>query len=236
MIRRFFPAFAMLQQVIERDRLGALGSFEYREGQKFEWDVRTPAAFRPRREGGTGVLFDIGPHVIDHLTWTFGELAVTSYWDNALTGIESDAALEVVSPLCGGSINISWNCPHANELRVFGSRGEAVLRVDRFDQLAIRTRRDFELQRVSVSFPADAEQSASRQITPKSYAEAIYAQLVQMIRAIRLGEMPRADGKAGKQSVALLEAALRIAEVLPEPWLSPQEQDACRRLHWSRSA
>lgn len=237
MIRRFFPAFAMLKQLIELDHLGALESFEYREGQKFEWDVTTPAAFRPRREGGTGVLFDIGPHAIDHLTWTFGELTVTSYRDNALSGIESDAALDVVSPRCRGSINISWDCPYGNELRVFGSKGEAVLRVDRFDQLAIRTGRDFEQQRMSVSFPADAEKSASRRITPKSYTEAIYAQLVQVIRGIRIaGETPRVDGKAGKQCVAFLESALGIAEVLPAPWLSRAEQDAFRRLHWTRSA
>jgi predicted dehydrogenase len=232
MLRRFFPAFVTLQQLIEIDHLGVLESFEYREGQKFGWDVTTPAAFRPRREGGTGVLFDIGPHVMDHLTWTFGELEVTSYRDNALTGVESDAAFDVVSPRCRGSINISWDCPHGNELRVFGSKGEAVLRVDRFDQLAIRTRRGFELQRMSVSFPADAGKSASRRITPRTYTAAIYAQLVQVIRAIRIGELPGVDGKAGQQCIALLETALRIAEVLPAPWLSPAEQDAFRRLHW----
>src|SRR3984893_8001356 len=138
MIRRFFPAFATLRRIIELDHLGVLESFEYREGQKFEWDVTTPAAFRPRAEGGTGVLFDIGPHVIDHLTGTFGELTVTAYRDNALTGIESDAALQVISRDCRGSINMSWDSPYGNELRVFGSTGEAVLRVDRFDQLAIR--------------------------------------------------------------------------------------------------
>jgi hypothetical protein len=85
---------------------------------------------------------------------------------------------------------------------------------------------------MSVSFPADAGKSASRRITPRTYTAAIYAQLVQVIRAIRIGELPGVDGKAGQQCIALLETALRIAEVLPAPWLSPAEQDAFRRLHW----
>lgn len=233
MIRRFFPAFSALQQLIELDQLGVLQRFEYREGGKFEWDVRTPAAFRPRRDGGTGVLFDIGPHVVDHLSWTFGKLAVTAYRDNALTGIESDAAFDVVSPRCPGSIKISWDSPHGNELRVFGSRAEAVLRVDRFDQLAVRSGGEFQLQPSSASFAADAQDPPAARLAPRSYAQAIYAQLIQVIRAIRLGEKPSADGAAGQQSVAVLEAALKIADVLPAPWLSSEEQAASRRLHWS---
>lgn len=236
MLRRFFPAFALLEQLIEFDRLGELVSFEYQEGHKFEWDVTTAAAFRPRKEGGTGVLFDIGPHVIDCLAWIFGELAVTSYRDNALLGIESDAALDVVAPQCRGSVHISWDSPLVNELRIVGSGGEAVLRVDRFDRLAIRTVRGFDLQRMSVSFPADTDRSVRRRITPKTYAEAIYAQLIQMARAIELGEQPSVDGTAGQRCVALLENALALAQAPSAPWLAQEEQDALRQRHWRRSA
>jgi predicted dehydrogenase len=236
MVRRFFPAFARLKELIESDALGTLESFQYGEGHKFDWDVTTPAAFRPRSEGGTGVLFDIGPHAVDHLSWTFGEFSVSAYRDNALGGIESDAVVDVTSSRCRGSIHLSWDSPQGNELRVFGSKAEAVLRLDQFDQLAVRTNREFEMQRTLVAFPADAERTPRRLIGPRSYTEAIFAQLVQVVRAIQLGEAPRADGKAGHRCIALLESALGMADILPAPWLSSAEQDAIRRLHWRRSA
>jgi len=233
MVRRFFPAFAQFRDIIQSGQLGALRCFEYHEGHRFDWDVTTPAAFRPRSSGGTGVLFDIGPHVVDHLQWTFGELEVSSYRDDALAGIESDAALQLRSPLGPGSMHISWDCPHANELRVFGSGGEAVLRVDRFDQLALRREAGrFEPQPLSVSFRADASRSTGKRLSPKSYPEAVYVQLIQVVRAIELGESPACDGRAGERCVRLLEAALARAEALPVPWLAPDDQAAFRRLHW----
>jgi predicted dehydrogenase len=236
MVRRFFPAHAQLRQIVQNGELGPLDSFEYREGHKFEWDVTTPTAFRPRNQGGTGVLFDIGPHVVDYLAWTFGCLNVVAYRDDALAGIESNLSMTLESPVCRGTIDLSWDTPQTNELRVIGSRGEAVLRIDRFDQLALSAASKFEPQRIDVSFPADELQPARRRISPRSYPEAILCQLVQVIRAIRLREPPAVDGNAGARCVALLESALAIARPLNVPWLNSKQQDAFRRLHWKSGA
>jgi predicted dehydrogenase len=232
MIRRYFPAFAELKGIIDDGRLGPLHAFEYREGHKFEWEVTTPAAFRPRAAGGTGVLFDIGPHVIDHLAWTFGDLQVTRYADDALAGIESNASMDVVSPACPGSIHLSWDSPQTNELRVFGAKGEAVLRIDRFDQLAVLGGSGFEPHPITMTFPADVRPAPASTMTPLSYPQAIYCQIVQMARAIELGESPAVDGESGRRTVAVLESALSIAEPLPMPWLDVVEQEAFARLHW----
>jgi predicted dehydrogenase len=236
MIRRFFPAYAQLTQLIEEEQLGSLVSFEYREGHKFEWDVTTPAAFRSRGEGGTGVLFDIGPHVVDYLTRTFGRLRVLGYADDALAGIESNASLEVESPACRGSIHLSWNYPQANELRVVGTKGEAVLRVGHFDQLAVKKASVFKPQPVTVSFPADVCQPALRRLSPRTYSDAIYCQIVQVVRAIRLQERPAVDGESGKDCVSLLESALSVARPLDAPWLDGAQRDAYRLSHWRRTA
>lgn len=233
MIRRFFPAFTTLRELLASGRLGTITAFEYREGHKFDWDVTTPAPFRPRKEGGTGVLFDIGPHVIDHLEWTFGELQVVSCRDDALAGIESNASIEVRSASASGAVHLSWDGPQTNELRVRGSRGQAVLRVDRFDQLVVDTGGGFEPPPLTAAYKADLRISIGRTIVPRAYADAIYAQLVQMLRAIRLGEAPGVDGTTAARSIALLEAALRVAEPLPAPWLSREERASARRLHWS---
>jgi predicted dehydrogenase len=236
MVRRFFPAYAQLCRLLQDDQLGRLLAFDYREGHKFDWDVTTPAAFRPRREGGTGVLFDIGPHAIDHLSWTIGDLTVSSYRDDALAGIESNAHLDVVSRACRGIVRLSWNDPQSNELRVIGERGEAVLRVGQFSHLAVRRSSTFEPQRIDVSFAADAEARPKRRLTPGNYQEAIYCQIVQTIRAIALSEPPAVDGRSGEACIALLTDALTKAEPQEMPWLQPAHQSAVRRLHWSQRA
>lgn len=236
MIRRFFPAYESLRRLLNEGRIGTLAGFEYREGHKFEWEVTTAAAFRPRREGGTGVLFDIGPHAIDHLQWTFGDLAVSTYQDDALAGVESNASLDLRSASCNGALHLSWNQPQANELRVTGDKGEAVLRIGAFDQLAVKTGGAFVPQPVDVAFPADALARARRFVSPRSYPEAIYAQVVQTVRAITLGEPPAADAEAGRRCVALLESALSMARPLSMPWLETARREAYLRLHWKRPA
>ena len=233
MIRRYFPAFAKLRTLVQGGALGRLQSFEYREGHKFEWAVTTPAAFKPRSQGGAGVLFDIGTHALDFLQSVFGSLTVAHYADDAAGGIEATVAMGLRSQVCPGEMHLSWDVPQLNELRVVGSSAEAVLRVDRFDQLALGRPGAFVSQVIDVSFPVDLQKDASRRIVPLSYPDAVLCQLVQVLRAIALGEKPAVDGQGGAACIALLEQALSVAAPLPEPWLASREQAAAARLHWS---
>jgi predicted dehydrogenase len=234
MIRRYFPAYAQLRRIVLEGDLGKLSAFEFREGHKFEWEVTTAAAFRPRGEGGTGVLFDIGTHILDYCLWTFGDMEVLAYSDDALAGIESDVCMQVDVPACGGSIHISWDAPQANEFRVVGELGEAVLRVDRFDQLAIKTTSTYEPRCATVSFPLDVHRTARKRLTPTTFQQAILCEIIQMIRAIELLEPPAVDGEAGRRCVALMQSALSKAGPLDTPWLDSVQQAAARRLHWNR--
>lgn len=233
MIRRYFPAFARLRTLVQDGALGRLQSFEYREGHKFEWAVTTPAAFKPRSHGGAGVLFDIGTHALDFLQSVFGDLSAVNYADDAAGGIEATVAMGLRAPACQGEMHLSWDVPQVNELRVVGSSAEAVLRVDRFDHLAVGRPGAFVPQVIDQSFPVDLQKDSPRRIVPLSYADAVLCQLVQVLRAIALGEKPAVDGQGGAACIALLEQALSIAAPLPEPWLAPREQAAASRLHWS---
>jgi predicted dehydrogenase len=233
MIRRYFPAFARLRELVKTGALGTLESFEYREGHKFEWAVTTPAAFKPRAKGGAGVLFDIGTHALDFLSSVFGELSVLEYADDAAGGIETTVAMRLRSAGCTGSLDLSWDVPQVNELRVVGAKAEAVLRIDRFDQLALGRRGAFEPQVVDVSFPVDLAREAAQRIVPLSYPDAVLCQIVQVLRAIELDERPAVDGAGGADCVRLLEHALSKAAPLPEPWLSAGEQAVVARLHGS---
>jgi predicted dehydrogenase len=233
MIRRYFPAFARLRELVRTNALGPLQSFEYREGHKFEWAVTTPAAFKPRAKGGAGVLFDIGTHALDFLQSVFGELNALDYADDAFGGVETNVAMRLRSAECGGTLNLSWEVPLVNELRVVGASAEAVLRIDRFDQLAVGRRGAFAPQTIDMSFPVDLDRNSPKRIVPLSYSDAILCQVVQMLRAIELGEPPAVDGRSGAACIALIEQALSKAAPLPQPWLTPLEQTAAAALHGS---
>jgi predicted dehydrogenase len=235
MIRRFFPAFARLRSLVQAGALGTPQSFEYREGHKFEWAVTTPAAFKPRHQGGAGVLFDIGTHALDFLQSVFGPLAPLEYADDAAGGIDVNVAMRLRSAACDGELQLSWDVPLVNELRVNGSAADAVLRIDRFDQLAIGRAGAFVPEVIDASFPVDLQRDTPRRIVPRSYPEAVLCQLVQVLRAIRLDERPAVEGREGAACIGLLERGLSMAEPLPEPWLAPRDQAAAARLHASGS-
>src|SRR5262249_40700940 len=154
-------------------------SFKYREGKKFDWDVTTPASFRTKQQGGTGVFFDIGPHVIDYLMWLFGVPKVVSYADDALAGVEANVMMHLQFRTCSGSVQLSWDSPLKSELRVYGSRGQAVLRVDQLDKLAIDMGAGFEEVAADDSFAADLCQPCAGTLRPRLYTQSIYCQLIQ---------------------------------------------------------
>ena len=235
MLRRFFPAAAQLKQLLACDSLGELLSFEYREGRRFEWQVTTPAAFRTRSQGGTGVLFDIGPHVVDLLQWLLGPLEIGRYEDDALRGVESNVRMSVQAGRCGGIVQMSWDTPLANELRLLGSRQQAVLKLDHFDRLAIGRPGGFQEVSCSITHHADLQPESSRRISPRSYQQAIYCQLIQTVRAIVLYEPPAVSGEEGRRCIETLCRGLRRAEPLAATWLSHKQQGAVSRLHWNSS-
>jgi predicted dehydrogenase len=236
MIRRFFPAFAQLKDLVVRGALGQIRSFSYREGRVFDWDVKTPAGFTRHIEGGSGLLFDIGPHVFDYLIWLFGVPTVVSYADDALGGgVEGNILMELESFVCPGTVQLSWDLPLKNELRVLGSRGEAVLRIEEFDRLAVGDESGFGELVTNKGYPADLHQPARRQISPRLYTEAIYCQLIQVVRAIRLGEPPAVTGEEARECVRVLESARRRAQPFDMPWLDGDHQVAHRALHWTNA-
>jgi len=235
MVRRFFPAFAQLKGLIEQGELGQVLSFDYREGRRFDWQVTTPAAFRPRDQGGTGVLFDIGPHAIDFLTWLLGSLEVTSYSDDALKGVEANALIALSGERCAGTVRLSWDCPLPNELRIRGTIAAAVLKLDHFDKLAVLKTSRFGDRSIGTNFAADLHSVPRHRVVPRTYGQAIYCQIVQVLRAVTLGEQLPASGKEGLRCISLLEDSLRLAQPSEMPWLSDGQREAYQQLHWTNA-
>jgi len=236
MIRRFFPAFAHLRELVVSGELGEIHSFSYREGKVFDWDVKTLAGFTRHPEGGSGLFFDIGPHALDYLIWLFGVPEVISYADDALVGgVEGNVVMELTSPVSPGSVQLSWDSPLRNELRVIGSAGEAVLRIDESDRLALSKSAGFKEVAIDHAYPADLHQPARQRMSPRLYTESLYCQLIQVARAIQLGEPPAVSGEEAKECVRVIESARRRARPIDMPWLDCDEQEAYQALHWTKA-
>lgn len=233
MVRRFFPNYAQLAQLIAAGALGELLAFDYCEGRRFDWEVTTLAAFRPRSQGGTGVLYDIGPHAIDYLISLFGDPRVESYRDDCLGGVETTAEIRLSFAEIKGRVLLSWESPLRNELRVRGRKGEAVLPLDEFDRLAVNCGAGWQETPPQVSFAADLQPQSPRRLRPRLHTQAIFCQLVQALRSIRLGEPPAASGAEGRACISLLEQALEIARPIPMTWLGPEDQERSVQLHWT---
>jgi predicted dehydrogenase len=234
MLRRFFPSFGRLKDLIDSQAIGQIESFSYQEGRKFDWEVTSPASFQRRADGGGGLLIDIGIHVIDTLTWLFGTPRVAAYADDALGGVESNLVMELGFSECTGSVQLSWDFPLPNELRVVGSRGQAVLRVDQLDKLALKTDSRFNEIPVNWVYAADVSRPCRRVLSPRLYTQSVYCQIVQVIRAIRLGEKPAVTGDMARASVEVIEAARSTVEPLDMPWLCRDEEEAFQSMHWSK--
>jgi predicted dehydrogenase len=234
MIRRFFPAFARLKDLVDQGELGEIQSFQYREGKVFDWEVTTPAGFAKAADGGGGVLLDIGVHALDYLQWLLGPLEPASYADDGLGGAEGNVFMELRSERVNGTVQLSWDSPLRNEFRLAGTRATALLRVDEIDRLAIKhPGGGFEQVDTRVSFAADTRDPSRSQLCPRVYTQAMLCQLIQTIRAIRLNEAPAATGDAGLDALELIEAARTVAEPLDFPWFEPARRGLQQALHWT---
>ncbi len=143
--------------------------------------------------------------------------------------------MELVSPISPGSVQLSWDFPLRNELRVVGSAGEVVLRIDEPDRLALSKSAGFKEVAIDHTYPADLHQPARQRMSPRLYTESLYCQLIQVARAIQLGEPPAVSGNEAKECVRVIESARRRARSIDMPWLDWDEQEAYRALHWTKA-
>jgi predicted dehydrogenase len=94
-VRRFFPAVKKIKEIITTGTLGALTSFDFREGTVFNWPTVTGFTFEKEKAGG-GVLMDIGVHLLDLLFWWIdNEVASFQYADDNLGGLEATAEIQM---------------------------------------------------------------------------------------------------------------------------------------------
>jgi len=213
LVRRFRWAYRWMKQLIANGTLGTITSFDVREGGVFDWPVASPFFLRKEAAGG-GVFADAGVHVIDALQWWFGDVESFDYRDDDLGGVEADCELDVV--MTGGlrgHIELSRTRRMRNSTMVRGEHGTAEIAAYTNDvSLSLNGDGPHAWQLRSQLQQAQGESSAA--------SETIFAdQLAEFAGAIREKRSPAVDGRAGRSSVAVVEACYAARKPLRHPWV-----------------
>ena len=234
MTRRFYPSLAHLKNMITSGELGNYFSFTYQEGGQYNWPVTTTASFQ-RYKGAGGVLFDMGSHVLDLIIWLFGMPSSLSCFDDAMVGgVEANCLIQMKAPSFNGFIHLSWDHNLANELHISGSKAEVIIGLNHIDNLIIKKSDRYKNIMPQIAFPMTIRNSKIKLGIPKIYSECFYFQIVQMIRAIKLGENVPARGEEDKEVISLIEHCYKIAKPIDMTWLPLPQNETYKELHWNR--
>ena len=207
LLRRCAPALRWIKQALESGMLGRIESFDIREGGVYRWPVASPSMFR--REGG-GVLADAGAHVLDLVTWWFGDWRSLRYRDDALGGVEADCLLELeMRNGERGRVELSRTRNMPNSCTIVGERGTITVGTKTDATVSVVWRDGVELA---------ARASADRQPPPTSLIDLFVPQLDRFVNAIRFGTAPTVSGLEAQRSIELLEACYGSRELWSHPW------------------
>ena len=234
MTRRLAPGLLEARALVASGMLGDGVRFAYRDGAVYDWPVSTSAPFSRATAGG-GVLFDLGSHAIDYLSALFGTPTVTAYADDGQSdGVETNCVVELAFGDAHGFAQLSWNQPLVTGVHIIGATAELKLNQYRPDSLFWRPRGGrWRPWQIRTTLPRDAEVRPARG-APRTYHEAIYYQLVQVLRAVRYGEPVPVDGEQGLVAVRAIDACYGMAVPLRLPWLVVEEQARADERHWTR--
>ena len=234
MTRRMATGLLEARALIASGALGGSLRFVYRDGAVYDWPVSTSAPFNRVTAGG-GALIDLGSHAIDYLTALFGTPSVIAYADDGQgQGVETNCVVELGFPSASGFAQLSWNQPLVTGLDIVGEKAELRLHPYRPDFILWRPRGGrWQAREVRATLARDVEPRGERG-APRTYYEAIYYQLVQVLRAVRYGEPVPVDGEQGLVAVRAIDTCYRQAAPLRLPWLPSAEQSCADERHWSR--
>lgn len=234
MTRRIATTLLDARALIAAGALGDGVRFAYRDGAVYDWPVSTSAPFSRATAGG-GVLTDLGPHVIDYLSALFGKPSVTAYADDGQgEGVETNCVVELAFPNASGFAQLSWSQPLETGLHIAGTTAELRLHPSRPDALHWRPRGGrWQVRESEATLARDLEPRPERGV-PRTYYEAIYYQLVQVLRAVLYGESVPVDGEQGLMAVRAIEECYRKTTPLRLPWLAAAEQKLADERHWDR--
>ena len=118
----------ILRKLLSLKFLGEIHEVVAEFGGELSWPMTTGAYFDRNFTSG-GVMFDAGIHLLDLVSWLFGEISDISYEDDSYGGTEANGVLGGTVRFAGRQVPCrvvaSWTHRLMNGIRVVGDEGEA---------------------------------------------------------------------------------------------------------------
>jgi predicted dehydrogenase len=136
--RRFMPYARDLRRNIETGEFGSLKSVIHYEGQKLSWPFESGAGFQ-RSAKRTGVIMDLGVHVIDFYEYLFQpKWRFVSARHDGFHGPEGLAEIELEADGAPVLIRLSRYQKQANVAHLFFEHAEILINVDGLNTYVVR--------------------------------------------------------------------------------------------------
>lgn len=227
LFRRFFPAVTAIKAMLASGALGPAVNFAFSEGGRFSWPVSTASLFK--KDLGGGLLFDIGPHVLDLIHFWFAEPVSIDYADDAMGGVEANCAITMgwASGLTG-TVRLSRDCPLDNGYIIRCQRGRIYWLPNEASQVRI------EFDKVNFAFHSTVggmlPMNLAANCPPKTYQQCFIDQIIDIIEAIASNREPRLSGIEALPSIAMIERCYKNRKLISMGWLTDQEIAAAEKL------
>jgi len=210
--RRFAHQLRLTKTVLDAGLLGTIRSFDIRDGYEFGWPVKTDFPFRREAAGG-GVLIDLGVHVLDLVTWWFGDAESFEYWDNDRGGVESDCLLHVAMPGGGkGVIEFSRTRLLRNTAIISGDGGTLEVDLNTSDFI-------LSLSESRTGITGSAFSGNPLAGTNQDPIELFTAQHDDWLDAVLTGGTPAVSATEARRSLGLVVDCYAHRKELELPWI-----------------
>jgi predicted dehydrogenase len=235
LFRRFFPSSRTAQELIQGNALGKLVHFSIEEGEKFSWAAASDSLFIKSSTPG-GVLYDIGVHVLDLLTWWLGDPNAVDYRDDAMGGLEANCSIRFAYPSgIGGTVRLSRDWKLKNCYTLEFEKGYLSWAAGQANRLSVTLNSTSELINGELHNFRKADNNIYIQDTLPGVPQSIIAQLTNVIHAARGEERLFIPAEEGIRSMRLIERCYKKRGLMFMPWLSEEEAKKAELLSRARS-
>jgi predicted dehydrogenase len=230
LMRRFFPAIQTIRDWLSLGILGDIENFYCFEGGNFRWPVQSASFFHKTGVQG-GVLLDLGVHLLDLLSWWWGQPVEVFYEDDAMGGMEANCRLKLTfAQGFSGEVRLSrdWSLP--NRYVIQGTKGWLSWQVN------VAERLELGFHNTNFALNSQLHYTGQENALPTlgqpgfTFEQSFVSQLCNVVAAVQGSAPLVVPGEQALQSLKLIEYCYQHRTLMSMPWLSAQESLCAQQL------